>query len=756
MSEKVKEFRVGAVAEAAAGLPAVIQALRHTVGKAGVTRGLGALTAVNQPGGFDCPGCAWPDDEAGKRVDFCENGAKAVADEATRRRVERDFFSRWSVSELNSRSDQWLNERGRLAEPVYLPPGASHYRSIDWDDAFGIIARELQELDSPDQAAFYTSGRASNEAAFLYQLLARRFGTNNLPDCSNLCHESSGRAMTQSLGSGKGTVSLADFERADAIFIFGQNPGSNHPRMLATLQKAKRRGAVIVTVNPLEETGLRRFRNPQEFAGYLGRGTSLADLHVAVRVNGDVAFLKGLCKAMLEAEHRAPGTTLDMEFIRSSTSGFEAFRHDIQLTDWSSIVEVSGVEETVIRHAADYAIRSERTICTWAMGMTQHVNAIANIQYIVNLLLLRGNLGRPGAGACPVRGHSNVQGDRTMGIIERPAADFLDALGTRFGFKPPTEPGLDAVGTVQAMSRGEVQVFVGLGGNYASAMPDNEFTHAAIRRCRLTVQISTKLNRSHVVTGESALILPCLGRTERDEQPGGPQFVTCENSMGMVTSSAGGLEPASTQLLSEPRIVARIAEATLESDGDIDWLALADDYDRIRDQIEAVVPGFEQFNERIAAGGRIELPHPVRDARVFKTDSGRAQFHVHPVPEGALPPGRYRMMTVRSHDQFNTTIYSHSDRYRGIRDSRWVVLMNSADMAAAGLKTGDRVNLRSHLKSRTRCLEGLRVVAYDIPEGCVAGYYPETNPLIPVDHVAAVSNTPAYKSFVVSLEPAAH
>ncbi len=744
--------------KSAAGARAVVESVRHAVGKAGVVRGTSALLTVNQPGGFDCPGCAWPEDRAaGKRVEFCENGAKAVADEATRARVDRAFFARWSLEQLEQRSGRWLNEQGRLVEPFVKRAGGTHYEPISWDDAYALIAGELSALTSPDEAVFYTSGRSSNEAAFLYQLLARKFGTNNLPDSSNLCHESSGMAMSEVLGSGKGTVSLEDFDGADAIFILGQNPGSNHPRMLATLQKAHRRGATIVSINPLHETGLRRYRNPQEVAGYLTAGTPLADLHLPVRVNGDVALLKGLCKALIEDDDLAPGKVLDRRFIDACTSGFEAFRADLDATSWEVIVTAAGVSKEKIREAAEIAGRARATICCWAMGLTQHRNAIGNIQSIINFLLLRGNLGRPGAGACPVRGHSNVQGDRTMGITERPAPEFLAALEREFGFRPPPGAGLNAIDAIRAMAADRTRVFVALGGNFAAATPDSRFTERALRRCRLTVQISTKLNRAHVVTGETALILPTLGRTDRDLQPSGPQFVTCENSMGVVTRSRGGLRPLGGEMRSEVRIIAELAAALFADDGGadaIDWVAMASDYALIRDRIERVVPGFARFDARMAAGEPIVLPHPVRDERRFATQTGKALFTVHPIPAGALGRGRYVMTTIRSHDQFNTTVYSDSDRYRGVHGTRRVVFMNPRDVAAAGLAPGATVTLVSEFGGEQRLLPGFRVVPYEIPAGCVATYYPESNGLIPIDHVAEGSNTPAYKSVVVRLVPA--
>jgi len=743
---------VTAPAEAAAGLGAVKEVLKNAVQKPGLPRAAVALFNANQPEGFDCPGCAWPESDNPKHLEFCENGAKAIADEATRQRADADFFEHSPIEALRKKSDQWLNDQGRITEPVVKRKDSDRYEAISWEEAFQLIGAELDALGNPDEAAFYTSGRTSNEGAYLYQLFVRQFGTNNFPDCSNLCHESSGRALTESIGTGKGTVSLEDFDKADAIFVLGQNPGSNHPRMLATLQDAKRNGAVIVAVNPLDEAGLKRFKNPQEVSGILGDGTKLTDLHVPVRVNGDVAFLKGLCKALLEAEGANPGHVLDAGFIDTYTDGFQRFAADIEATEWPDIETASGVSKQLVEEAAAVAINNDNVICCWAMGLTQHKNAVANIQEVVNFLMLRGNLGKPGAGACPVRGHSNVQGDRTMGIWERPNAELLDALAAEFNFHPPREHGLDSVDTIKAMHDGDVKVFVALGGNFMAATPDAPYTAKALESCKLTVQISTKLNRSHTVTGEQALILPALGRTEIDVQEGVEQFVTVENSMGVVSKSQGKLQAISTDIKSELWIVAGMAKATLNDKTTVKWDALAADYSLVRNHIERTIPGFESFNERLAEQGRFELPHAVRDARTFNTANGKANFTVHGIEQPEMPDGHLLMMTIRSHDQFNTVVYTQNDRYRGIADSRMVVFMNETDMAEQGLAAGDEVGITSYHNGQVRHMSGFTVVPYRIPLGCVATYYPETNPLIPVDHVAEVSNTPAYKSVEVSLE----
>lgn len=738
---------VGAPAEAAGGLPAVTVALTTSIAQMGVMRTVSTLLDVNQQAGFDCPGCAWPDPVGHRSAfEFCENGAKAVAEEATLARADRAFFAAHSVEELSRHDDHWLGKRGRLTEPMYLPRGATHYRPISWDEAFAIVGTQLRALQSPNEAVFYTSGRTGNEAAFLYQLFVRLFGTNNLPDCSNLCHESSGVAMTRSIGSGKGTVSLQDFESADCIVVIGQNPGTNHPRMLSTLQAAVRRGCRIISINPLAEAGLKRFKHPQEVSGMLGAGTPLAGMHVPVRINGDVALLKGIQKAMLE--RGGPG--IDRAFIESRTEGFEAYRADLEREPWQAIVASSGIAEAQIREAAEVIGASKALICCWAMGLTQHENAVANIQEIVNLLLLGGHFGRPGAGACPVRGHSNVQGDRTMGIWERPTPAFLERLGTEFGFTPPAAHGYSTVDAIEAMHRGDAKAFLALGGNFLSATPDTAYVAEALRRCRLTVQVSTKLNRSHLITGEEALILPCLGRTERDVQRSGEQFVSVEDSMGVVHSSTGKLQPASEHLRSEPAIVAGLAHGTLG----VDWSAYADNYDAIRERIARVIPGFQDMNARIREPGGFVLPHAVRDRREFNTPSGKAVFFVHDIPPNRVAAGEFMMTTIRSHDQFNTTIYGLDDRYRGIRQGRRVVFVNREDMAAHKLSDGTQVDLIARHGGRERRARNFRVVPYEIPRGCVATYFPEANVLVPIESFAEGSHTPASKSVVVSIEPA--
>ncbi|MCB9545393.1 MAG: FdhF/YdeP family oxidoreductase [Myxococcales bacterium] len=736
----------------AGGLGALWSTFKEAAAHPGVLRGTRALLRTNQVAGFDCPGCAWPDPAPGHRTafEFCENGAKAVAAETTRRRVTPDLFAQWTLAELAGQSDHWLEAQGRLTTPMYRAEGAARYTPIAWDDAFALVARHLNDLASPDEAVFYTSGRTSNEAAFLYQLFARQLGTNNLPDCSNMCHESSGRGLGTTIGIGKGTVTLDDFAAADLILVIGQNPGTNHPRMLVTLEAAAKRGARIVAINPLREAGLLRFAWPQRPLALLGRGTAIATDYLQVRLNGDVALLTGLCKAILAREDAAPGTVLDHAFIAEHTDGFDAFAAPVRAADWATLERESGIPRAEMERVAELYLASRATIACWAMGLTQHHNAVDNIRMVVNLLMLKGNLGRPGAGACPVRGHSNVQGDRTMGIVERPTAAFLDRLGAHFAFTPPRHHGHDTVDAIHALHRGEARVFFALGGNFHSATPDTAYTAEALQRADLTVQVSTKLNRSHLVTGREALILPCLGRTERDVQAGGEQWITVEDSMGEVHASRGHLAPASPDLRSEVAIVAGVARATLGDRSGVDWAGLAADYHRIRAAIEAVIPGFDDYNRRALEPGGFRLPNGARD-RVWHTETARARFTAIEVPEMKLESGQYLMMTVRSHDQYNTTIYGLDDRYRGIIGQRRVVMMHPDDIAAAGFVEGQLVDLHSHFDGEVRSAPAFAVVQQALPRGCVCTYFPEANPLVPARSVARESNTPASKSVVVTM-----
>lgn len=739
----------------AVGRVAVRLSLKRAIAEMGVARGARVLTALNQVDGFDCPSCAWPDPQAGHRshAEFCENGAKAASWEATRDRVTRDFFAAHSVEELRAQSDHELESHGRLSEPMYLARGATHYEPISWDDALALCAARLRAMPSPNRAAFYTSGRASNEAAFLFQLLARRLGTNNLPDCSNMCHESSGAALTETIGVGKGTVNLDDItDHADLIVIVGQNPGTNHPRMLSALEAAKRRGARIVSANPLPEAGLVRFKNPQRARGLIGRGTALTDRFLSVRVNGDLAMFAGVNKVLAEREDAAPETVLDRAFIDAYCDGFDEAREGWRALEWPDIEAASGLSRQQIEDFAGDVMAARSVIVCWAMGITQHRNAVATIREIVNFLLLRGNIGRPGAGPSPIRGHSNVQGDRTMGIWEKMPDSFLDRLGDEFGFEPPREHGYDTVDTIRAMRDGRIDVFVALGGNFVAATPDTAVTEAAMARCALSVHVATKLNRSHLVHGEEALILPCLGRSERDHQASGEQFVTVEDSMSMVHQSRGRLEPGSPNLRSEVSIVAGLGEALFGED--LGWRAMADDYRVIRRHIEHVVPGFESFEERLATPGGFVLPRGPHDSRTFNTATGKARFTRNALDAIEVPEGHLILQTVRSHDQFNTTVYGLNDRYRGIEGGRRVVFVNEADLADQGLRDADLVDLVSVYADGERRAPAFRAVAYPTPRGCAAAYFPEANVLVPLDSTAVTSNTPTSKSIIIRLERA--
>ncbi len=738
----------------AAGVTAVVSSMRHVWGEMGVLAGTQALMKLNQHGGFDCMSCAWADpDEHRSTAEFCENGAKAVAWEGDTDRVGPEFFAQWSVAELSAKSDYWLGMQGRLTQPMVLHRGATHYEPISWNDAFRMLATELNALQTPHDAIFYTSGRTSNEAAFLYQLFVRQFGTNNLPDCSNMCHESSGSALTPTIGIGKGTVKLDDFEKAQVVVIIGQNPGTNHPRMLTALQQAKRAGAKIIAINPLPEPGLLRFKNPQELFGWIGTGTELADHFLQVRINGDTAVLQGLMKVLLVQEQSHPGSGVDRAFIERETTGFAELEASLQRVSWDAIVEQSGISQQQIIEVGKLLATSDRIIVCWAMGLTQHKNAVATIQDVVNLLLMRGSIGKKGAGVCPVRGHSNVQGDRTMGIWERPREAFLDKLKEVFDFEPPRAHGFDTVEAIKAMNAGNPKVFFAMGGNFLSATPDTAYVASGMRHCRLTAHVSTKLNRAHLVTGEHALILPCLGRSERDQQSAGPQFVSCENSMGVVQSSQGPMTPASEHLLSEPQIVARLAQAVLGARSKIDWAALGANYDKIRDLIEKVIPGFDNYNQRVRQTGGFYLPNLPRDGK-FSTETKKANFTVHPLPEHRLERGQLAMMTVRTHDQFNTTIYGLEDRYRGIHNERRVIFMNADDVSELGLRDGQVVDLTSYFNGKTRVARKFIVTPFSIPRRCAATYFPETNVLVPIDSVAEKSNTPTSKYIVIRVTPA--
>jgi len=725
MAKKPTKPKVTPPRSVAAGLSGVFHGLKHLTGP----RTALPLLKVNQAGGFDCPGCAWPEPKHRSHFEFCENGAKAVAAEATERRVTPDFFAGHDLADLASRDEHWLGRQGRLTHPMVKRPGDDRYSEIGWDEAFDIVATHLKAIQ-PDEAIFYTSGRTSNEAAFLYQLFARSYGTNNLPDCSNMCHESSGVALSATIGVGKGTVTLDDIHAAKLIVVVGQNPGTNHPRMLSALEKAKHRGARIISVNPLPEAGLMRFKNPQRATGIIGKGTALSDLHLPIRVGGDLALFQAI-GFLLRKWGR-----LDHEFIEAYTTGFDAYAAAV--LDFEKVEQATGLSVDLIESAALMFAESEATIVCWAMGLTQGKEAVATIREIVNVQLLRGMVGRPGAGLCPVRGHSNVQGDRTMGIWHVPPKWAKDA---------PAKTGYDTVEAIRAMRDGKAKVFVSLGGNFASATPDTPVTEAALAGCDLTVGIATKLNRGHVVTGRTALILPCLGRTERDVQRAGEQFVTVEDSMSTVHASHGSLKPASPLLRSEVAIVCGLARATLG----VDWSDYVDDYRTIRARIAETIPGFEDFEHRVRDG--FTLAQGPRDSRTFPTPDGKAHFTSTPLEVMAVPEGRLILQTVRSHDQYNTTIYGLDDRYRGVKHGRKVVFVNPSDLAALGLADGQDVDIVSEWVDGERRAKGFRIIEYPTAKGCAAAYFPEANVLVPLDSTADESNTPTSKQVVVRLEP---
>lgn len=754
MSESPEpHLHVGEPKDAAAGLPGVMHALLPAVADRSLLRTGRGLLKMNQKSGFDCMSCAWPDPEHRKVAEFCENGAKALTWEATPLTIPSTFWAGHSLAELDERGEYWMGQQGRLVEPVYKPAGEDRYHPIGWDEAFGIVARELNALESPNEAAFYTSGRTSNEAAFVYQLFVRAFGTNNLPDCSNMCHESTGHAMSETIGIGKATVVYDDFEKADLIIVMGQNPGTNHPRMLTALEDAKNAGAQLVSINPLPEAGLRRYKNPQTVRGLVGGGTELADQFLQIRLGGDMALLQAVSKRVLDAEAAAPGTVLDHEFLAEHCLGLDELTAHLSGLDEQAVLEATGLTTAQLDELADRYLKAERVIITWAMGITQHKKAVPTIREIINLLLLRGNIGKPGAGASPIRGHSNVQGDRTMGIWEQMPESFHDALDREFGFATPREHGVDAVHAIRGMRDGRIKVWVAMGGNLVSAISDTAAAEQALRGTRLTVQVSTKLNRSHVVTGEQAIILPTLGRSDMDLQESGPQFVTVEDTVSGVHASHGALKPVSDALLSEVAIVARLARHTLGDSVSVDWDAFERDYDVIRDHISRVVPGCEGYNEKVRRKDGFLLPHGPRDSRSFPTSTGKAMITVNELEPVVLPPGRLLLQTMRSHDQFNTTIYSLNDRYRGIRKGRQVVFVNADDLLELGFTDGDQVDIHSEWRDGVdRVARNFRVVAYPTAKGCAAAYFPEANVLVPLDHVAEGSNTPVSKAVVIRLE----
>jgi molybdopterin-dependent oxidoreductase alpha subunit len=736
----------------AAGFDAVISSAKHVFAEMDVKRGLQALAQLNQKEGYDCPGCAWPDpdDERSAIAEYCENGAKAIAEEATTKKLTNEFFENNSIFELAKLDDYSIGKKGRVAQPMYLPKNGTHYIPIQWEDAFSLIAKHLKGLSSPDEAVFYTSGRTSNEAAFLYQLFVRQFGTNNLPDCSNMCHESSGVALNETVGIGKGSVTLDDFYKAEVILILGQNPGTNHPRMLSALQKAKENGCKIISINPLPETGLLGFNNPQKVKGILGLKSQLTDIFLQVKINGDMALLKAIVKLLLIEEENNPGAVIDHSFIANNTVGYEDYCKNLKKYSVDQLAEACGISLSQIKDTVELLKNKNKIIACWAMGLTQHKNAVDSIKEIVNLLLLKGSIGKPGAGTCPVRGHSNVQGDRTMGIYEKPSQLFLDNIEKSFGFKPPQNHGLDVVDSIHAMHQKKATVFIAMGGNFLSATPDTTYTAQALRNCKLTVQISTKLNRSHLITGEEALILPTFGRSDIDFMNGEAQFISCENSMGVIQMSKGNLKPVSDDLMSESKIVTSLALAYFGNSSVINWSKYLEHYDHIRDDIERTIPGFANYNQRVRKLGGFYLPNGAREGK-FNTLTGKAHFNNADLEEIQLNPGELMMMTVRSHDQFNTTIYGLDDRYRGVLNERRVIFMNKNDILKYNFKPGDVVDLHNSHNGIERVAKKFIIVEFNIPDRCAATYFPETNVLVPIDSVADKSNTPTSKMVVIKL-----
>ncbi len=739
------------IPKTAAGIKAIKSTFNHITEEVGLVKGIGLLSKINQKEGFDCPGCAWPDPDEKRAFlsEYCENGAKAIAEEATKNRVSPLFFATHSVSELSKMSDYEIGKKGRITHPMLLKEGSDYYEETSWKNAFEMISVSLNSLPSPDEAIFYTSGRTSNEAAFLYQLFVRQFGTNNLPDCSNMCHESSGVGLSETLGIGKGSVTLDDFNHADLVIVMGQNPGTNHPRMLSALKDTKKNGGKIIAINPLPEVGLMNFKDPQNPLKWFS-GDKLTDIFLQVKINGDVALLKIIMILLLDKENKDKGSVFDIEFIKNKTADYDTFIKNLNNYSIEDLLPQTGISLDQIKEAAELIANTKKIIICWAMGLTQHKNAVDNIREIVNLLLLKGSIGKKGAGTCPVRGHSNVQGDRTMGIWEKPKDAFLDKLEKVFQFNAPRNHGYDVVNAIEAMHQKKAKVFIGMGGNFISATPDTEFTAEALQNCDLTVQISTKLNRSHLIHGKKALILPCLGRSEVDVQKTGEQFVSVENSMGVVHQSHGHLAPLSEFLKSETAIVAGMANATLKK-SKTQWLEMIGDYDTIRNKIEETIPGFENYNSRVRIKGGFYLPNNARDNDFTPTRSGKANFSINKPSGITLEKNQFLMMTIRSHDQYNTTIYGLNDRYRGILNERRVILMNETDMAEMNLKKLDVVDLVSHFKGETRTVHKFLVIPYNIPKQCTATYFPETNALVPLHNKADISNTPASKTVKITI-----
>jgi len=753
--EELLDIKVTEPKKWAAGIPAIYEAGKDVFDEAGLIRGIKGLFHMNRKGGFDCSSCAWPDpdDDRSPIAEYCENGAKALAEESTTKKITAEFFEKNAVADLAKLNDYEIGKKGRIAQPVYLPKGGTHYEAISWDDAFKKIARHLNKLKSPNEAAFYTSGRTSNEASFIYQLFVREYGTNNLPDCSNMCHESSGVALSEVIGIGKGTVTLNDFYDTDVVIIMGQNPGTNHPRMLTALEKAKKNGAKIIAINPLREAGLIAFKNPQTVPGVLGRSTPLADLYLQLKINGDLALLKAIEKLLYEAELKEPGKVFDLDFIRDKTVHYNDFIHHLKQYDPEQLAKEAGVPFSQVMEAAEMLKHKSRIIICWAMGITQHTNAVDTIKEITNLVLLKGSIGKQGAGLCPVRGHSNVQGNRTMLIFDKPKPEQLDKLKSVFGFDPPREHGYNVVDSIKAMHEGKLKVFFAMGGNFLSATPDTTYTAEAMRKLDLTVQVSTKLNRSHLVHGKEALVLPTLSRSDKDVINGEDQFISCENSMGVVQLSKGVLTPISGELLNETKIICELAKATLGSRSVIDWDKYAYSYDEIRDVIAKVVPGFEDYNKKVRQPGGFYLPNGPREGKFLTgKDIKKALFSITTIPEYKLAADEYILTSIRSHDQFNTTIYGLEDRYRGVHNERRVIFMNESDMMRGGFKAGEKVDLFNYHAGIERAARLFVIVPYDIPEGNTAAYYPETNVLVPIDCVAKGSNTPTSKRIVIKIK----
>ncbi|UYQ77122.1 FdhF/YdeP family oxidoreductase [Glutamicibacter sp. JL.03c] len=745
------DLKVSEPAHAAAGLKAVMVSMERGFSQAGPSRTLRSMLRVNQHNGFDCPGCAWPESitERRKPAEFCENGAKAIAEEASARTVTPEWFAQHPIEVLKDKTEYWLGSQGRITTPMIIHEGESHYQPISWADAFSTIADHVNATTA-QRCVFYTSGRTANETAFMYQLLARSLGTNNLPDCSNMCHESSGTALNPTIGIGKGTVSLEDFEHTELIFVVGQNPGTNHPRMLSALSDARKRGARVVAINPLPEAGFFGFKDPQTVGGMLGKAEPVASDYLQIKVGGDLALFQAFGHLLLEEEAKNPGSVVDHEFISQATDGFDAYRDARATLDWEATEQATGLTREQITEIAQLLIKSKATIICWALGLTQQPHSVPTLKEIINLLLLQGNFGKPGAGACPVRGHSNVQGDRTMGIWEKPTEKLLAAIDQEFGISSPRAHGYDSTETLHAFEKDEVDVFVSMGGNFALANSDTEALEAGMQRAKLTVHISTKPNRSHVVHGKTSLILPTLGRTDKDDKhPGGAQFLSVEDSMSVIKSTRGRLTPVSEHLLAEPVIVARMAQAILGEDHPINWRAMAEDYDVIRDHIEKVLPGFEDFNARVRDKNGFVLPNPPRDTRSFATDIGKGRFTVSDFEALEAPEGHLILQTMRSHDQYNTTFYGLDDRYRGIKDGRRVILINPEDLEATGFNDRDLVDVISTFAGTERRANRFRLVSYPTAKGCVAAYYPEANALVHRDLVARESNTPGFKAMMV-------